>query len=118
MPLPKDFSFQANGSYRSPRATAQGKSLADYFVNLGLKKSFLQKKLSLTLSVRDLLGSRKRRSETWDDNFYQFSESTFNGRTINLNISYSFGNMGKPNKKNGSKSEMMEEDSTDINEDF
>ncbi len=118
VPLPKDFTFQANGSYRSPRATAQGKSLADYFVNLGLKKSFLQKKLSLTLSVRDLLGSRKRRSETWDDNFYQFSESTFNGRTINLNISYSFGNMGKPNKKNGSKSEMMEEDSTDIYEDF
>lgn len=118
VPLPKDFTFQANGSYRSPRATAQGKSLADYFVNLGLKKAFLQKKLSLTLSVRDLLGSRKRRNEIWDDNFYQFSESAFNGRTINLNLSYSFGNMGKSNKKNSSRPDGQEEDSIDVYEDF
>lgn len=120
VPLPKDFTFQANGSYRSPRATAQGKSLADYFVNLGLKKSFLKKKLSLTLSVRDLLGSRKRRSETWDDNFYQFSESSFNGRTINLNVSYSFGNMGKDARKDskGDPSRGGMEDDADIYEDF
>lgn len=98
--LPKDFNLQITGNYRSPRATVQGKSLSSYYINMGLKKPFLKKKLIATLSVRDLLNSRKWKSETWGDDFYQYSESCWSGRTINFNLSYNFGNMtGKKNKK-------------------
>ena len=97
--LPKSIKLQASGNYRSPRSTAQGKMLHDYNVNLGLKKSFFSQKLSATLSVRDLLNSRKRRSETWDDTFYQLSEFKFSGRTISLNLAYNFGNLNSKSSK-------------------
>ena len=97
--LPKSFALQLTGDYRSPRATAQGKSLYDYYFNLGLKRAFLQKRLVATLSVRDLLNSRKRRADTWSDTFFQHSENQWSGRTISLNVTYNFGNMQKKNKK-------------------
>lgn len=97
--LPADFRLQASGNYRSARATAQGKSLHNYNINLGLKRSFFNQKLAATLAVRDLLNSRKRRSETWDETFYQESEFKFSGRTLSLNLSYNFGSTSSKNKK-------------------
>lgn len=108
--LPKNISMELTGNYRSPKATAQGKTLNTYFVNFGAKKSFFDKKLNLTLSVRDILNSRKRKSETWDDDFYQYSETTWNGRSINLNVSYTFGNMKKKAKKGKSDSFSSDDD--------
>ncbi len=115
--LPKAIKLQASGNYRSPRSTAQGKMLHNYNVNLGLKKSFFSQKLSATLSVRDLLNSRKRRSETWDDSFYQKSEFKFSGRTISLNLAYNFGNLSKNSKSkdgNGKEGSVEEDDDIDF----
>ena len=112
--LPKSIKMQLSGNYRSPRATAQGKTLYDYNVNFGLKKPFFKQKLTATLAVRDLLNSRKRRSETWDDTFYQKSEFKFSGRTLSLTLSYNFGNLssnakGQKRKDSESKSGGVEE---------
>ncbi len=110
--LPKAIKLQASGNYRSPRSTAQGKMLHNYNVNMGLKRSFFAQKLAVTLSVRDLLNSRKRRSETWDDTFYQKSEFKFSGRTLTLNLSYNFGNLtskGPKNKDGENKQNATEE---------
>lgn len=109
--LPKAIRFQATGNYRSPSTAAQGKNLHNYSVNLGLRKSFLNQKLTASLAVRDLLNSRKRGSETWDDTFYQKSEFSFSGRTFNLNLSYNFGNLkGKDRKMKEGKQGGVEED--------
>lgn len=116
--LPKDFSLQVTGNYQSPRATAQGKSLSTYYVNMGLKKPFLQKKLVATLSVRDLLNSRKRKSETWADDFYQYSESFWSGRMINFNLTYNFGNMSSKKKGNKDASNNRTSSDEDVFEDF
>lgn len=114
--LPKSFRFQATGNYRSPRTVAQGKMLHNYNINLGLKKPFFKNKLTASLAVRDLLNSRKRRSETWDDTFYEKSEFRFSGRTINLTLSYNFGNFSA-NKKGGSK-ENKQQDSIEEDDGF
>lgn len=110
--LPKAIRLQVTGNYRSPSTAAQGKNLHNYSVNLGLRRSFLNQKLTVSLAVRDLLNSRKRSSETWDDNFYQKSEFSFSGRTFNLNLSYNFGNLkGKDKKgKEGNRQSGIEED--------
>ncbi len=97
--LPKAIKLQASANYRSPRSTAQGKMLHNYSVNMGLKKNFLSQKLSATLTLRDLLNSRKRRSETWDDTFHQNSEFKFSGRTLTLTLAYNFGNLSSKNGK-------------------
>lgn len=114
--LPKAFALQVTGDYKSPVVTAQGKSLYDYFFNLGLKKSFLQKSLIATLSVRDLLNSRKRRADTWGDDFFQHSESQWSGRTISLNVTYNFGNMKKNGKRD--KDSSFGSSDSDVYEEF
>ncbi|MCQ2232091.1 MAG: TonB-dependent receptor [Paludibacteraceae bacterium] len=110
--LPKSIRLQATGNYRSKIKTAQGSNLHSYSVNLGLRKSFLNQKLTASLAVRDLLNSRKRRSVTEGDDFYQDSEFFFSGRTFNLNLSYNFGNLKNKDKKGkeGNRQSGIEED--------
>ena len=110
--LPKSFSLQVTGDYLSPKATAQGKTLSTYFFNAGIKRAFLQKKLVATLTMRDITDSRKRRSETWNDTFYQLSENRWSGRTLNLNVTYNFGSNYKKNdkKERGKSDSSFDED--------
>lgn len=91
------FSGQATGQYRSAQLTPQGKQLESYSMDLGLRKTFFDKKLSLNFNVRDLFNSRKFRSYTYGENFNQYSESQRMGRMFGLTLTYNFGNM-KPKK--------------------
>ena len=93
----KTFSGQISGQYASPRIIAQGMKQEKYSMDLGVRKMFLDRKLSVNLSVRDLLNTNKDRSTTSGVGFMQTSESYFNGRMLNLSLSYNFGN-SRPKK--------------------
>lgn len=95
--LGKNTFGQITGEYSAPRLIAQGKETASYSVDLGLRQSLFDRKLSLNFMVRDLFNTRRRSSVTWGDGFYQRSESYFSGRMIGLTATYNFGNM-KPKK--------------------
>lgn len=88
---------QITADYSAPRLIAQGKETASYAIDLGLRKTFFDRNLSLNFMVRDLLNTRKRNTITWGDGFYQTNESYFHGRMIGLTATYNFGNM-KPKK--------------------
>lgn len=89
----KTFSGQISGRYSSPRVVAQGRTDHSYTIDLGLRKTFLDKKLALSLNVRDLLDSRSRSNTTWGDRFWQWQMRRWNSRSIGLTITYNFGNM-------------------------
>ncbi len=95
----KDFSGQLTAAYRSPRVVAQGTTSHSYSIDIGLRHTFLNKKLALALNVRDILDSRARRNTTWggDDTigFWQFSENRWHSRSISLTLTYNFGNQGR-----------------------
>ena len=92
----KDFSGQITGAYRSPRVVAQGHTSHSYSIDLGLRHTFLNKQLALSLNVRDLLDSRARKNTTWGEGFRQFSENRWHSRSVSLTITYNFGNqLGK-----------------------
>lgn len=95
--LSKNTSGQLTADYSAPRLIAQGRETASYAIDLGLRQTFLDKSLSLSLMVRDLLNSRKRNTVTWGEGFYQESSTYFHGRMIGLTATYNFGNM-KPKK--------------------
>ncbi|MDD4427132.1 MAG: TonB-dependent receptor [Paludibacter sp.] len=95
--LGKNTFGQITGQYSAPRLIAQGRQTASYSVDLGLRQTLFDRKLSLNFMVRDLLNTRRRSSVTWGDGFYQRSESYFSGRMIGLTATYNFGNM-KPKK--------------------
>lgn len=91
--MPMNFSAQLTGGYRSPRVMAQGTSRSDYSIDLGLRKSFLNRTLNLSFTVRDLLNSRRWASTTYGDNFWQYSEFIPRGTTFSLSLTYNFGNI-------------------------
>ena len=93
--LPWDISMQATGSYNSKRLMAQGHREPNYALDLGLRKSFLKDKLTLSVNARDLLDSRKFRSVTSGDGFWQDSENWRGGRRFTFTLTYNFGSMGK-----------------------
>ena len=91
--IPMGWSAQLTGMYRSADVVAQGKMNSQYVVDLGVRKSFLDRKLNLAISVRDLLNSRRWASTTWGDNFWQYSSHEPRGTMFSVSLTYNFGNM-------------------------
>ncbi len=106
--LPWGVSLQGTGNYNSKRLMAQGYRKPNYSVDLGLRKSFLNDKLTLSVNARDLLDSRKFRTITSGDGFWQDSENWRGGRRVGFTLTYNFGNMNK--KKDKSKSRDRSDD--------
>ena len=109
--MSKTLSGQITARYTSPQIISQGLKQEKYSIDLGVRQTFLDRKLSLNLNVRDLLNSNKDRTTTSGAGYSQASESYFNARMINLSVSYNFGN-SKPkrtdvkNKQNNQDTDM------------
>ena len=97
--LPWGVSLQATGHYNSRELVAQGYRKANHAIDLGLRKSFLDRKLSLTINTRDLLNSRKRETITSGSGFSQESVFARSGRTVGFTLTYNFGNMKGSSKR-------------------
>ncbi|HET7734146.1 MAG TPA: outer membrane beta-barrel protein [Paludibacter sp.] len=107
--LSKTLFGQISGEYNAPRLIAQGKELSNFAVDLGLRKTFMDKKINLNLMVRDVFDSRKRQAITFGEGYSQTSYSYWGGRMIGLTATYNFGNM-KPKKQ-----QTKENNSQDMN---
>ena len=84
----KSVSYQTNVFYRAPEERPQGKSKSFASIDMALSKDILKGNGTLTLSVSDVLNSRKWRSETFGYNFYEESESQWRSRQFRLTFSY------------------------------
>lgn len=91
--LPWDISFQLTGRYRSRQTVAQGYRKGNFRLNLGLRKSFLDRKLMLAINCRDLLNTSKFDTYTSSETFTRHQKNWRSGRTVNLTLTYNFGNM-------------------------
>lgn len=86
--LTKSMDAQISLNYRGAQETAQGRRLGVGSIDLGWSKDLLKNKATLTLSVRDLLNSRKRRSLTILENYFAESEFQWRARTITATFNY------------------------------
>ena len=86
--LPKEIDGQITLNYRAPRETTQGKRLAITSIDLGFSKEILKRKGTLTLSVKDLLNSRRRRGITDIVGYYAEEEFQWRSRQIILGLNY------------------------------
>lgn len=97
--LPYSISLQLTGSYNSKQLVAQGHREANYSWDAGIRKSFLNRKISVSINARDILDSRKWHTITSGTGFIQDSKNWKGGRQFGLTLTYSFGNMrAKGNK--------------------
>ncbi|MCR4583935.1 MAG: TonB-dependent receptor [Prevotella sp.] len=96
--LPYDISIQATGNYRSRGAITQGYRKPNGSLDLGLRKTFFNKKLAVSVNWRDVFNSRHWENYTSSDTFTRHQKNWRDPR-VNLTVSWNFGNMNQ--KKEG-----------------
>lgn len=95
--LPYDISFQATGNYRSRSVITQGYRKPSASLDLGLRKSFFNKKLTLSVNCRDVFNSRRWKNYTETDSFDRYQEN-WRDPKVNFTLTWNFGNMNSKKK--------------------
>lgn len=99
MALPAAVSLQLTGNYNARQVVAQGYRRPNYSLDAGLRRSFFDRKLSVSVNARDILASRKWKTVTSGTGFRQSSENWWGGRYVGFTLTYNFGNMSRNNGK-------------------
>jgi len=84
----KTTDLQLRYNYRAPRQTTQGEAKSLYTFDIAANRDILKGKGTLTLSVRDVLNSRKRRYTSEGINFYTTGEFQWRSRITTLTFTY------------------------------
>ncbi|MRI63319.1 TonB-dependent receptor [Ornithobacterium rhinotracheale] len=85
--LPAKIEGQLSAFYHGPMQNAQSKNKAMFGIDLALSKDILNGNGTLTLNARDLLNSRKRRTESYGEDYLSEMEMQWRPRSI-LSFSY------------------------------
>ncbi|MDR1369734.1 MAG: TonB-dependent receptor [Dysgonamonadaceae bacterium] len=93
--LPKDFRLSFYGGGSSPSVNFQGENDGFYFYGLGINRSFLNKKLTLSLSSISLFNKYRDFTSKTNKNsdYYQESHNRVQMQNFNFRVSYQFGEM-------------------------
>ncbi|WP_229236101.1 TonB-dependent receptor domain-containing protein [Dyadobacter tibetensis] len=89
--LPLDFRASAYINYEGPRAVAQGKREGVMVANMGLRKNFMERKATLSLSVQDIFLSRAYKTQLATSTYLQNSLWQQTNRQMSLTFQYRFG---------------------------
>lgn len=88
--LPAKIDWQTNAFYMGPSDEVQGKRKGIFAVDVAMSKEILNENATISLNVRDLFNSRKRRSYTDTPNFERDSEFQWRERAITVSLMYRF----------------------------
>ena len=98
--LPKDFTLGVNGGYSSPWISLQGKGSSYYYVGFSANKSFLKKKLTISLNINNPFWKTiEFNNTTSDPTFSMRSVNKWSARDFRIGISYRFGTLKESIKK-------------------
>ncbi len=103
LPLPSKVDFQANVFYYGPSRNAQSKRKGISRTNLAFSKDIIKDKATLSLNVRDLFNTSKRKSETRTENVFTYSEFQFRQRSVNLSFLYRFNQKKNQRERGGQR---------------
>ncbi len=97
--MPKSFSVQISGRYRSPRVFAQGKMFAFYMMDIAVKKKLWKDKANITLRLSDVFDTFKFSYELSDFNYMQKNVRNRSSRILSIAFTYRFGKNEYKKKK-------------------
>ncbi len=94
---------QSGGDFRGGYSGGQGKQIANYSMDIGLKKDFLKNKLTVTARCSDVFLTNKYRLTTDASNYYSLSNRYRETRVLYVGVSYKIngGIKQKKRKTNG-----------------
>ena len=87
--------LQLNVRYNSPTVSSQGRWEGFFMTDFALKQDLLEKKLSLTLQVRDLFKTAKHEFSSQGPDFRTSSYFTREAPIVMLNLRFNFNNYKK-----------------------
>lgn len=104
--LPLDIKLELNGTYRGPTAYGVYNIASQWWIDAGIKKSFFNDKLDVTLNATDIFkGMEMDINAAFLGNTIQIDQY-FDNRAVSLNLRYSFS---KNNAQNKSRQNSLEE---------
>jgi len=95
-----DARIQIMGMYRGPNVSLQGERKGFFFTNIAVRKDLFDKRLSVTVNVRDVFRTSKNSFTSSASNFYTFNEMRRESPVVMLTLSYRINNY-KQSKRNG-----------------
>lgn len=87
-----DIRLQFSGNYSGPSVTAQGRTEGSFMSSLSARKDFFNRKLSVTLTGRDIFRTAKYEYTTSGQGFYSYSYMQRESPVFMLNVSYRINN--------------------------
>ena len=99
--IQRGFDAQLSLNFRGPMDMPQGTRQATWSADFGASKDIFKGKGTLTLSVRDMFGTRRWAFETLTDDFYTNSEFRWSTTTITLNFNYRINQQKKKGAPEG-----------------
>lgn len=96
--LPYSITVQATGNYRSRSVITQGYRKANGSLDLGLRKSFLNKTFSLAVNWRNVLNTRRFENYTEGPTFWRHQKN-WRKSNFNVQLTWNFGNMTNQKKR-------------------
>jgi outer membrane receptor protein involved in Fe transport len=98
-----DTRIQIMSFYNAPSVTAQGERGGFFMINAGIRKDFLDNKLSATFQVRDIFSTMKMSFTSEGSNFYTYNERMPQTPIFTISLSYRINNYNKRQASNGSE---------------
>ncbi|MCX2741205.1 outer membrane beta-barrel family protein [Pontibacter anaerobius] len=93
--LPHDIRLELGGSYQSPAVYGLYRVGEQWWVDAGLKRSFLDDKLTLSMNVTDIFKSRVLKVDTELNGNVNAIEQYHGARSVRLNLRYRFSKGSK-----------------------
>ncbi len=102
--------FQLMGFYRAPTITTQGDRKGFFFTNVGVRQDLFNRKLTLSLQVRDILGMSKFEFNSSGEGFSQHNRFNREARVVTFSLSYKINNYKQKNRNAGMNTNEVEFD--------
>ncbi|MCX6842212.1 MAG: TonB-dependent receptor [candidate division WOR-3 bacterium] len=106
--MPFGTQMQVSGNYSAPTVTSQGRDVGGFDTDVAVKQSLLNRALSITLRVGNLLGIASWKSVSEGDGFYSSISYRMEPRVITLAVSYNLNSFRlNPKMREGEGTEMQ-----------
>ncbi|PTN07678.1 TonB-dependent receptor domain-containing protein [Mangrovibacterium marinum] len=100
--------MQITGMYRGPSVSTQGDREGSFYSNISYRQEFMNRKLTATLSVNDILGSGGWEGTNNGSNFNSRFKFKHEPRVVQLSLSFKLNNYKTDRKGNGDETNEME----------
>lgn len=100
--------IQLDGNFVGPSVTTQGRTDAFWYVNLAVRQQLLKRKVSATLSFRDLFNSARYMSDISSAGLRSVTRIRPNFPLISLSLSYTFNNFKSKSPQSRTSHDLFE----------